>query len=459
MAFLDSKYLLDSPAAEAVYAQIENLPIIDPHNHCDVKALAENRPFADIWEAEGATDHYVWELMRKSGVPEELITGKTTTNRQKWDALAQVFDLFAGNPTYEWIHLDLKRRLGIDARICADNAAMIWDEAARLFAKEEFTPQSLIMAMNVEAMCSTDDPADTLEWHEKLASSPLAGRVRPTFRPDAAMNIANPNWNSYVERLGKRWETTIDSLDTFLSVLAQAHEAMGKLGCRASDHGIDIPYGYQLDKQDAQAIFNKVRGGAMPDPAEVAAFKAFFLNEMAELDAAAGRVYQLHMGVIRDVRKSLFDTIGVDAGGDLGDHDMALLKPLLPFLNRFDNRLDIVLYNMTPCHNATLAMLTRAFGGRVCLGSAWWLNDSVYGMRSQLELAGSIDLLSNMSGMVSDSRKILSYGSRFEMYRRTLASVLGTYVQRGQIPQEVAVSLGSRLAYHRPKEFFGFQAK
>ena len=456
MAFLDENYLLTTGLARELYDEIAQLPILDPHNHCDVKALAEDRGFADLWEAEGATDHYVWELERKCGVPEELITGKGTSNHEKWLALAKVFELFAGNPTYEWIHLDLKRRLGIDLEINEENAEAIWQDAQAKLARPEYSPQSLILAMNVEAMCSTDDPADTLEYHVALASSRLAGRVRPTFRPDAAMNIEKTTWNAYVDHLANRWCMKITSLDDFFNALQKAHDLMGRLGARASDHGIYVPYGQQVARSVAEAIFAKARNGAKLSATEIADFKAFFLNEVAEMDAKSGWVFQLHFGVIRDVRKSLWDAIGADAGGDIADHDVAFLRPLIPFLNRFDGRLKTVLYNMSPVHNATLAALTRAFGATVCLGPAWWLNDSYEGMHNQFGLGGSIDLLSNMTGMVSDSRKILSYGSRFELYRRTLAETLAAMTNRGQMPASVAKKLARRLAYERPKEFFGF---
>ncbi len=456
MAFLDQDYLLTTDAAKEIYAAIKDLPILDPHNHCDVKALAEDTCFQDIWQAEAATDHYVWELMRKCGVDEALITGKEATNREKWNALAKVFPLFAGNPTYEWIHLDLKRRLGIDLEINAENADAIWEAAQQKLQDPQRSQQSLILEMNIETLCSTDDPADSLEYHKQLQNSRLAGRIRPTFRPDAAMNIDKPTWNAYVDRLGARWDMAITNIDEFLAALQKGHDAMDALGCRASDHGVEVPYGYQLDKETAAELFNKARNNQPLELNEIAAFKAWFLSEMGEMDAKSGWVFQIHYGCRRDIRKTIWDGLGPDAGGDIGDDSILFVKPLLPFLNRFDGRLKVVLYNMTPSHNAALAMLTRAFGNTVSLGSAWWLNDSFQGMKTQLELASSIDLFSNMAGMVSDSRKILSYGSRFELFRRTLSLVLGDMTTRGQMSIEVAKMLAKNLSYDRPKQLFGF---
>ncbi|MBR0459347.1 MAG: glucuronate isomerase [Victivallales bacterium] len=455
MAFLDAKYLLDSKTAEKIYKAVESLPIIDPHNHCDVKALSEDLNFTDIWDAEAATDHYVWECFRKCGVPEEYLTGKKS-NHDKWIAIAAQFPKLAGNPTYEWIHLDLKRRLGIDANISAATAEAIWKESKKLLAKKSFSQQNLIKQMNVETMCSTDDPVDTLEYHKALAGGKLDGVVRPTFRPDKAMNIMKPDFADYIAKLGARWDVKIRTTKDLLKVLRQAHKFFAEMGARASDHGVNIPWGYQVKESDANDVFKKALARKPLTLAEFKTYHSWFLNEVAELDAEDGFVFQLHIGAVRDVRTSLYTKLGADVGGDIGDHETSYVEPLLPLLNRFDGRLKTVLYNMNPVHNATLAQLTRAFGGTVNLGLAWWLNDSYNGMERQLNYSSSVDVMSAFAGMVSDSRKILSYGSRFEVFRRTLAHVLGGMVDRGQVPLDVAIERAVDLSYNRPKTFFGF---
>ena len=456
MAFLDDNYLLQSDSAKAIYAAVKDLPIIDAHNHCDVKSLAEDRNFADLWECEAATDHYVWEVFRKCGVPEEYLTGKTHTNYEKWMAIAKAFPRIAGNPTYEWIHLDLKRRLGIDEVINERTGDAIWKAAKDILARPEMSQQGLIRQMNVETMCSTDDPADTLEYHQALAKSSIAGVVRPTFRPDKAMNIHKADWPEYIAQLGKRWNTTITSAGELIQVLRRAHKFFAEQGCRASDHGIENPWTYQYTEKQADAVFQKALARQPLSHDDLVCYMSWFTNEVAELDAEDGFVFQMHIGAIRDVRDSLFNALGADVGGDLGDHQTDYIHPLLPLLNRFDGRLKIVLYNMSPVHNATLAQLTRAFGSTVNLGLAWWLNDSFVGMERQLEYSSSVDVLSAFAGMVSDSRKILSYGSRFELFRRTLARVLGGMADRGQMPLEVAMERAVELSYQRPKTWFGF---
>ncbi|MCK5801515.1 MAG: glucuronate isomerase [Lentisphaeria bacterium] len=190
--------------------------------------------------------------------------------------------------------------------------------------------------------------------------------------------------------------------------------------------------------------------------AETVAYMSYVMNEVAEMDAAKDWVFQIHIGAVRDVRTVLYDTLGPDTGGDISDHLTDIVTPLAPLLNRFDDRLKVVLYNLNPIHNGTLCHLTRAFGEKVSLGLAWWLNDSPIGMKRQLEYVGTVDVLANLAGMVSDSRKILSYGSRHEMFRRVLSDVVGAMVEKGQMPPHLAGRLVRSLSYDRPKELFGF---
>lgn len=454
MAFLDESYLLTNRTAVSFYEAIKDLPIIDPHNHCDVKALWENRNFADLWQAEAATDHYVWECLRKRGVPEAFLTGDHSS-REKWLALAGVFPDLIGNPTYEWVHLDLKRMLGIEDLICIENAEDIWERSKEILQRPEMRQQEMIKTMNVETMCSTDDPIDSLEYHRKLADSLIPGVVRPTFRPDKAMNIFKPDWREYIDTLGKRVSAKLKSVADVVQALKVCHDFFAENGCVASDHGVEVPYGFNVAESDADAAFQKAINGTQLTKAEKIAYMSYLFQEVAEMDAEKGWVFQLHLGAVRDVRDMLFHTLGPDTGGDLSDHTTDIVTPLKDFLNRFDDRLKVVIYNLNPIHNATLAGLTRAFGAKVNLGLAWWLNDSPIGMKRQLEYVGSVDVLLNMVGMVSDSRKILSYGSRHEMFRRVLADVLGNMVEIGQAPRALAMRVAQKLCYERPKEFFG----
>jgi glucuronate isomerase len=452
--FLGSGYLLSSQAAQEIFSQIEALPIIDPHNHADVREIRQNDCYTDLWQVEASTDHYVWETLRKCGLPENLITGAASP-KEKWIAAAGAFDRLIGNPTYEWIHLDLKRILGIDQRISADSAEAIWESTVKTLATDAMRPQALLKRMKVEVMCSTDDPIDMLDDHRDLAEAGGYTRVRPTFRPDKAMNVHKPDWREYIDKLQARVGKTFESIGDLIEALRVTHDYFAENGCLASDHGVEVPYAYQVSEDAANAAFKSALSGNSLDKSEQIDFSSYVLNEVAEMDCEKGWVFQVHMGVVRDVRDSLFESLGYDTGGDVSNHTVPILEPLTPLLNRFDGRLKVVLYCIDPNHQQTLATLTRAFGSTVVLGSAWWLNDSPYGMKSQMEYIAGVDLLSCMAGMVSDSRKLMSYASRHEMFRRCLADVLGKFVSEGRAPMDVAVEQAKQISYYRVKEFWG----
>lgn len=454
MAFLDDQYLLSNPAAEKIHAAVKDLPIIDAHNHANVAEIAANRNYPDPWQLFAATDHYVWEMLRKRGVPEKFITGDAAP-RDKWLKMAEVFHQVAGNPVFEWIHLDLRRYLGIDKILGPDTGAEIWDEASAVLAKPEKRPLQLLDEIGVEVMCSTDDPVDFLEEHGQVNQSAGRTLVRPTWRPDSSMNIRKKGWREYMDKLARRFNLKLKSIDDLMEALRLSHDYFDNAGCRASDHGIEAPLPANVAKEKADAVFRAAMDGKNISKDEANAFMGYILAECAELNAAKDWVFQMHIGAVRDIRDSIYNTIGPDAGGDVSNHFIDILPPLKSFLNRFDDRLKVVLYCLDPSHQPTLGTVSRAFGAKVILGSAWWLLDTPVGMRRQLEYICSVDLFANFAGMVSDSRKLLSYGSRFEMFRRVMSDTLGSMVERGQIPPAIATELATRMAYHGPKEFFG----
>ena len=450
--FLGQDYLIGNGTGKRIFASVKDLPILDPHNHADVAAIARNENFKDAWELFAATDHYVWEVLRKTGVPEDKITGNASPH-DKFIAMAEVFDRIAGNPVYEWIHLDL-RFLGIEDILSAETGEIVWQKVNAVLAKEESRPQALLKRMNVETMCSTDDPADTLEFHRIVSRDFGRAVIRPTWRPDMAMKAGKKGFSAYIKRLGDRWGVRIATLGDLLDVLRRSHDFFEENGCRASDHGLESASGGTGDAEAAARTFLKAAADEPVSPEEAANYADFLLGEFGEMNSRSGWVMQLHIGAVRDVRDSLFRTIGPDSGGDVSDLFQSHEAKLIRFLNRFDSRLKIVLYCLDQGHQATLAALARAFGSTVRLGSAWWLCDTPIGMKRQLEYIGSVDLLSAFAGMVSDSRKLLSYGSRFEMFRRILSSTLGGMVEAGQMPEPVAMKLAKTMCYDGPKEFF-----
>ena len=454
MAFLDQNYLISNASGLQIFDKIKSLPVIDPHNHANVREIADNNCYQDAWQLFAATDHYVWEMLRKRGVPESLITGNAT-NRDKFLAMAKVFPEIAGNPVYEWVHLDLKRYFGIDDLINGANGEKIYEAVNAKLATDAYRPQALLAGpLNVEVMCSTDDLIDTLEDHDRANAAFGKIMIRPTWRPDKAMKIFAADWRSYMGKVEARFGVKLNSMSDLVDVLRRSHDYFAERNCRASDHGIELPVRGDYDFADADAVFKKAMAGEKLSEAECNCFMGVFMVEVCKLNSETDWVTQLHLGAVRDVRTKLFDALGPDVGGDVSNHYQDYLPALVSLLNRFDDKLKVVLYCLEAGHQATLATIARAFGEKVVLGSAWWLNDTPIGMRRQLEYIGSTDVLSNFAGMVSDSRKLLSYGSRFEMFRRVLSDVLGSMTERGQMPDEISYALASRMAYEGPKKFW-----
>lgn len=454
MAFMDDSYLISNKTGLKIFDAIKNLPVVDPHNHANVKEIAENKNYSDLWQLFAATDHYVWEVMRKCNVSEDFITGNKTS-KEKFFKLAEIFPNAVGNPVYEWIHLDLRRAFNINDILSSSTAEKIWNEGNKLLAQDDFRPKELLKKLNVEVMCSTDDPVDDLAFHKQLFSENNSFSIRPTWRPDKAMNIEKITWNDYIEQLAKRFDMQINSIDKLWEALRLSHDYFAEFGTVASDHGVEVPAAKVKDNEIIAAkAFDLARNNQPLSIEEIKAFKAEFLYKCAELNAEKNWVFQFHIGAVRDVRKTLFDNLGPDVGGDISNHYQDIMPGILSLLNEFDDKLKVILYCLDQTHQATLATISRAFGGKVRLGSAWWLCDTPIGMKRQLEYIGAVDTLSCFAGMVSDSRKLLSYGSRFEMFRRVLADVLGAICENGQAPYEVIEKLAINISYSTPKEYF-----
>ena len=453
-SFLGDRYLLSSDESAELYAAIAELPILDPHNHADVAEIRRNECYRDIWQAEADSDHYVWAALRSAGVEERFLTGDAEP-LDKWRAACASWDDLAGNPTYEWVYLDFKRMLGIDDLLTAESADRVWEQANAVLARPESRPQELLKRMRVESMGSTDDPCDDLADHRALADDPnFPVKLLPTFRPDRLMHVYKDDWGDYVARLEDVHGEPLKSVADLRAALRVRHDYFAEHGCQASDHGMAVPFAHYVEDEDADRIFRRRREGELLSAAEEEAFSSWVLHEVAGLNAEKGWVFQLHMGVVRSVRDSLMDAYGADAGGDVSDNVFPVLEPLRDLLNRYDGKLKTVLYCLDPTYQPTLATLTRAFGQNCRLGAAWWFNDTPVGMRRQLEYVGGVDLLSNYAGMVSDSRKLLSYASRHEMFRRTLADVVGGMVVAGRVPMAAAERLVRKMVYDGVKDFW-----
>jgi glucuronate isomerase len=449
MSFLDDNYLLENTTASELYNRVKDLPIIDLHSHIDLEEILKNKPVKDIWQAEGATDHYVWELMRRRGITEEKITGKAT-NLEKWHALAEVFPDFVGNPTYEWIHLDLRRRFGINELISKQTAEDIWDKTSALLEDETMSPQNLLKYMRVELICTTDEPTSDLKLHEKIKNELDKPLILPTWRPDKVMHIENKIWKDFLEELGNKTGEDISKLEGLISALEKRHTYFHEHRCISSDHGMEKPYSYPISLKIAADIHSRAFHGEKLKSKEIKSYKSFIFNELGKLNKKKNWITQLHIGGVRDYRHKIFKTLGEASGGDISTQNVDFAKGLQYFLNEFAEDLNIVIYCLDPTHLPTVTTIARVYPN-VIIGAPWWFNDSPFGMEHHLKYTASVDLISNFGGMVSDSRKILSYGSRTEMFRRVLCNVIGKKVELGQIPKIEAQQLVENIAYYRVK--------
>jgi glucuronate isomerase len=450
--FLGEDYLLTNSTAKALYGEIRDLPIVDAHNHADIREIMENKPWPDLWVIQGATDHYVWELMRRRGVPEEKVTGNAS-NWEKWEALATVMPELIGNPAYEWVHLDLRRRFGIEEIVSKKTAAQIWKATQTQLQQPEMRPQEVLKKMKVEVMSTTDHPTLKLPYHEQAKKELSSTRITPTWRPDKAMNIAHSQWKRFVEELGVETNRDTSTLDGLLDALKLTHDYFDQVGCVASDHGVQQPHSHPVEPQRAGRIHQKAFQGERLTPEEIRDYQAYMMIEFGRMNAETNWVTQLHIGPVRDYRDHLWDAIGADSGGDISTQTAQFVEPLQYFLNQFDGKLKIVLYCVDPTHPPTLATIARALPN-VFVGAPWWWIYCPYGIETHLKYLATVDLLSCLTGMVTDSRKLLSFGSRTEMFRRVLASVLGEMVEKGQAPEDPAHELAASLSYHRPLNLF-----
>jgi glucuronate isomerase len=450
MGFMDDKYLLQTDSAIELYSHIKELPIIDLHSHADIEEIILNKRWNDIWEVEAATDHYVWELMRKRGIDEEKITGKEK-NREKWYALAGIFPEFAGNPTYEWIHLDLKRRFKIDMQISMNTADKIWEKTKEKLKREKMRPQNVLKDMNVEILCTTDDPTSSLKYHKKAKKEIDTPKILPTWRPDKAMKIENNLWKDFILELGEKTKEDTSQLANLLKALKKTHNYFDKHGCISSDHGMYEPYTHPVEEDKVNNIYKRAYQGKKLSVNEIINYKAFLMLKFGKWNMEKGWLTQFHLGAFRDYSDKLYKMVGPDSGGDISIQNIDFVHNLKNFLNEFDGSLEIVLYCLDPSHYPTIATIARAFPN-VSIGAPWWFNDSPFGIEMQLKYICTVDLLSNYAGMVSDSRKLISYGSRIEVFRRTLCNVIGEMVEKGQIPEDIAKQMVINISYNRPKQ-------
>ncbi len=466
--FLPDDFLLPNPWARRLYFEhAAKQPIFDYHCHLPPDQIAANRQFANLTQIWLAGDHYKWRAMRAAGVPEELITGGTTSDYDKFLAFARTVPALVRNPLHHWSHLELRRYFGIDLLINEANAPRIWEEANGRLATPALSTHGILTANRVTVVCTTDDPADTLEHHQAIARSSLATRVYPTFRPDKALAVNAPAvFNPWCDLLSQRSGVEVRNLPTLLEALDRRHAFFHSLGGRLSDHGLEMLPDVECTAREASVIFDQARSGVAATPEQTAKFVWFLLVHLGRLDAARGWTKQLHLGALRNTNSRLLRRLGADAGVDsIGDFPQTrALARYLDTLDRDDRLPKIILYNLNPADNYTFATMAGNFQdgsipGKLQFGSGWWFLDQKEAMEWQINALSQLGLLSRFVGMLTDSRSFLSY-VRHEYFRRLLCGMIGADVQAGLIPADEAAvgKLVRDICYDNAAGYFGLQA-
>ncbi|GHV55308.1 uronate isomerase [Spirochaetia bacterium] len=485
--FMDKEFLLSNSTASKLYHEAAaGEPIFDYHCHLPPRDIAEDRRFSDlsnIWLGENHYgDHYKWRMMRANGVDENLITGNAEPY-DKFLAWAETMPTILGNPLYHWTHLELQRYFDITEPLNRESAPAIWKAAnERIKNDPEFSVYGIFKKFKVYAVGTTDDPADTLEWHEKVrAAGKTQTRVLPSFRPDRVLNIEKPEFAAYIATLAKTAGKSISNLDDLLGVLRDRVAFFDKLGCRASDHGLEyIPFETTKGagngavqegawEKEAGATFAAALAGKAPDSRDAESWKTFILTRLAAEYHDKGWAMQIHIAAIRNVNSRAFKALGADTGYD-AVHDQPVAAKMVRFLDYLESQGKLpktIFYSLNFKDFYTLGTVMGGFQGngvdggpgipgKMQLGSGWWFLDHKDGMEDQMKILGNIGQLSSFVGMLTDSRSFLSY-PRHEYFRRILCNILGTWAEDGEIPNDFKLLGGMvrDISFGNAQQYFG----
>ena len=443
MGFITEDFLLQGETARRLYhTYAADHPILDYHCHLPLRDLAANRRFTNLTEIWLEGDHYKWRAMRANGVPERYCTGDADPY-EKFLAWARTVPATLRNPLYHWTHLELLRYFEVGELLDERNAPAIWHRAKACLAGPDLDAHGILRRFRVACVCTTDDPADSLALHERIASSSLATAVYPCFRPDAALGTHDARtFNEWIDRLGAAANVSISRLPHLLDALRARHADFHAHGCRLSDHGLERCPCAPCSEADASSIFDLVRAGADADPIDAERFASYLMVFFGRLDAERGWTKQLHLGAIRNVNTTMRLTLGPDTGFDsIGDvPQVGALTAYLDRLAREHALPKIIVYNLNPSDNYAMATLIGSFqdsavAGKIQYGSGWWFLDQKEGIEWQLNALSNAGLLSRFIGMLTDSRSYMSY-PRHEYFRRVLCNLLGTDVDRGELPRD-----------------------
>jgi glucuronate isomerase len=465
--FLSEDFLLESPVAVDLYHRYAaGLPIIDYHCHLSPEQMAGDHRFASITEIWLDGDHYKWRAMRADGVNERYCTGDASA-WEKFEAWARTVPDTLRNPLYHWTHMELRRPFGVDDLLSPATARAVFDRCNARLQEDGFTTMGLLRGFRVAVVCTTDDPADDLRHHARLAERPdPVTRVYPTWRPDRIFAVDDPAaFNAYVAKLEQASGRAVGgTLASLLDALKARHDAFHAMGCRASDHGLETLWAEPATAAELDAAFGALRAGRALAAADALKLKSALVYELALFDHERGWAQQFHLGALRNTNTRMRRTLGPDTGFDsIGDFEVA--RPLARFLDRLDDTNQLaktILYNLNPRDNALLAAMIGNFQdgsvpGKMQYGSGWWFLDQLHGMTDQMNALSNMGLLSRFVGMVTDSRSFLSY-SRHDYFRRLLCNLLGEDVRRGCLPDDRPLlgAMVRNVCFFNARNYFGF---
>ncbi|MDR0908060.1 MAG: glucuronate isomerase [Rikenellaceae bacterium] len=464
--FIDDDFMLEGGFAQKLYHEhAAAMPIIDYHNHLSPKMIAEDYRFSTITELWLAGDHYKWRALRANGVDERYITGDAS-DKEKFTKWAETIPYTMRNPLYHWTHLELKRYFGIDTLLNPATAEEIYEQCNRMLAQDGFSVRGLLAKMNVEVLCTTDDPVDKLLYHKQIAKSGFLTKVLPTWRPDKILAVDDTvAYNGYIDQLATVSDTPIANLSSLLSALKVRLNYFATMGCHLSDHGFNSFPNATFTDEQVDAIVKKLRSGGEVTPAEAETYRAGMLYHLLRMNAEMGWAQQLHIGAIRNNNLRLFKKLGADVGCD-SIADGAVAEGLSKTLGRLDEDgvlAKTIVYNLNPKDSEVLLSMVYNFNdgtavGKMQYGAAWWFLDQLDGMTKQLGALSNLGLLGRFVGMLTDSRSFVSF-PRHEYFRRLLCNTLGQDLEKGLLPPSEIDFIGRMvedISYRNAKTYFRF---
>ncbi len=462
---MDKDFLLESDAARELYhTYAAPMPIIDYHSHLNPEEIANDRKFNNIAEIWLAGDHYKWRAMRANGVDEKYCSG-SAADEEKFMKWAETIPATLRNPLYHWSHMELRRYFGIEELLGPDTAKEIYRKTEKMLNSDAFSVRNLLRKMNVEVVCTTDDPVDSLEHHWKIREDGFEIKVLPTWRPDKVMAVEDiGSYNNYLDQLEVAAGYHISSFMDLLEALARRHDYFEEMGCRLSDHGLETLCFEEYGHEEISEIFRRIRSGKKVSVEEQLKFKTAMLVELAVMDHDKGWTQQFHIGAIRNNNSRMFQQLGPDTGFDsIGDTPVARdMSKLFDRLDSTDQLTKTIVYNLNPSINELIVTMVGNFNdgktpGKMQFGSGWWFMDQKDGMIAQMNTLSRLGLISRFVGMLTDSRSFLSF-PRHEYFRRILCNLFGTDMENGEIPpnMEMTGKMVQDICYNNARGYFGF---